>query len=348
MGRKKFTSEQVGQFKAVLDLGWSLSRVQDHFKKSIPLVIVSQAYLSRIRSGKLSRPKSNNKTGRKPKLNSGQVRRLLKQVDNVDPPTLKEMASKYNVSPSTVHRIIKKNSRRLVKKPKVHAMSPDTIDKRAKRSWPLYMRLKKDRWRRVITSDEAWIYLSRQQGKRTIQYLKQEQRRSEAEVQTSEHHPKGLMVWVAFSADHVFKPIFVKAGAKIDSKYYCKKIIKPFFKKYQQVYPEINMLFHQDSATSHVSKYTLPFLDSKGIKYITKEEWMPNSPDAAPCDYFLWGYLKHKILKRKVRTIEGLKRAVRQELLAIPRDMIERALKSWPKRCREIYKNKVGHIENFK
>ena len=90
MGRQKFTSEQVGQFKAILDLGWSLSRVQDHFKKSIPPVIVSQAYLSRIRSGKLSRPKSNNKTGRKPKLNSGQVRRLLKQVDDVDPPTLKK------------------------------------------------------------------------------------------------------------------------------------------------------------------------------------------------------------------------------------------------------------------
>jgi len=81
----------------------------------------------------------------------------------------------------------------------------------------------------------------------------------------------------------------------------------------QEVYPEINMLFHQDSATSHVSKYTLRSLDSKGIKYITKKEWMPNSPDAAPCDYFLWGYLKHKISKRKVKTIEGLKRAVSVE-----------------------------------
>ena len=67
----------------------------------------------------------------------------------------------------------------------------------------------------MITSDEAWIYLSRQHGKRTIQYLKQEQKRSEAEVQANEHYPKKLMVWVAFSADHVFKPMFVELVLKL-------------------------------------------------------------------------------------------------------------------------------------
>ncbi len=29
---------------------------------------------------------------------------------------------------------------------------------------------------------------------------------------------------------------------------------------------------------------------------------MPNSPDAAPCHYFLWGYLKNRLKHHKVKS----------------------------------------------
>lgn len=74
---------------------------------------------------------------------------------------------------------------------------------------------------------------------------------------------------------------------------------------------------------------------------------MPNSPDADPCDYFLWGYLKSKLNKRNVNTINGLKKAIAQEVGNIPQDMINKALKAWPKRCRKIYYCKGQHIEKF-
>lgn len=78
------------------------------------------------------------------------------------------------------------------------------------------------------------------------------------------------------------------------------------------------------------------------------DRWMPSSPDCAPCDYWLWGYLKKRLNKRKIQTIEGLKKAIREELKNIPPDMTVKALKAWPKRCRMIYYNKGGHIENLK
>ena len=348
MGRRKFTLEQIGQFRGILDLGWSLSRVRQHFLKSG--VDISKAQLGRIKSGKPNHPPSLNPQtrGTEPNLNPSQVRSVLKQVDHVDPPTQRVLASKYNVSQSTIKRIVKKSNRRLIKKPKVHGLSADTIEKRERRSWPLYMRLKKNGWKKVVTSDEAWFYLTRMQGKRTVQYLKFGQKRDEAEVQPQQQHPKGFMVWIVFCADGFFSPIFVKPGAKINSSYYCSKVIGPWFKEYIKKYPNNELIFHQDSAPSHVSQFTLPFLESKGIRYITRDQWMPASPDAAPCDYWLWGYLKSKVIKRNVKTLSGLKRAIKEELKAIPLTMIHRALKAWPKRCRQIYYNKGGHIENFK
>jgi len=299
MGSTKFTREKVGQFQALLDLGWSLSRVKQHFMKSNPPVNVSESYLSRIRSGKSSQNQSKSKKevkrGVKPKLNRDRIRRLLKRVDNVNPPTQRELSNDYNVSQTTIHRVIKKSGRKLVIKPTCHTLPESTIEKRAKRSWPLYMRFRKDRWKHFITSDEAWIYLTKKQGQRDIQYLREDQDKSHAQVNEREQYPQGFMVWVAFSANHIFKPIYVGPGAKIDAQYYCDNVLEPFLKEYHEKYPETNMIFHQDSAPSHTSIHTKQFLDSKGIRYITKKEWMPGSPDAAPCDFFLWGYLKNKL-----------------------------------------------------
>ena len=74
---------------------------------------------------------------------------------------------------------------------------------------------------------------------------------------------------------------------------------------------------------------------------------MPNSPDAAPLDYFAWGYLKSKLNKRKVTTMQGLKKAISEEVRKIPQDMIDRALRSWSKRCRLIYYARGQNIENL-
>ncbi|GBM65708.1 hypothetical protein AVEN_151271-1 [Araneus ventricosus] len=78
------------------------------------------------------------------------------------------------------------------------------------------------------------------------------------------------------------------------------------------------------------------------------QQWMPNSPDAAPCDYFLWGYLKNKLNKRRVSTLRCLQKAIREEVKKIHQEMILKALKSWPKRCKQIYYAEGRHIEKHR
>ena len=142
---------------------------------------------------------------------------------------------------------------------------------------------------------------------------------------------------------------FVKPGVKINSDYYIKHILKPLIREdVPKLYPNGDFVFHQDSAPSHTAKKTLKFLEDNRITFITPSQWMPSSPDAAPLDFFLWGYLKKKLNTRKVTTIKGLKKAIREEISKVPQRMVNNALKAWGKRCRQIYYNKGLNIENFR
>nr|XP_042895150.1 uncharacterized protein LOC122268807 [Parasteatoda tepidariorum] len=117
---------------------------------------------------------------------------------------------------------------------------------------------------------------------------------------------------------------------------------------YCRLYPNGDAVFHQDSAPSHASKVTQKFLTDQQVQFLRPEQWIPNSPDAALCDYFLWGHLKNKLNNRRISTLRGLQRAIREEVKKIPQEIILRALKSWPKRCRQIYYAGGRHIEKHR
>ncbi|GBN72380.1 hypothetical protein AVEN_87079-1 [Araneus ventricosus] len=144
-------------------------------------------------------------------------------------------------------------------------------------------------------------------------------------------------------------PRFGQPGAKINSEYYIQKILKLFLKDdYCRLYPNGDVIFHQDSAPSHASSVTQKFLTDQQVQLLRPQQWMPNSSDAAPCDYFLWGHLKNKLNKRRVSTLKSLQKAIREEVKKIPHEMIFWALKSWPKRCRQIYYAEGLHIEKHR
>jgi histone-lysine N-methyltransferase SETMAR len=198
----------------------------------------------------------------------------------------------------------------------------------------------------VITTDEAWFYLNNSDGQSRVQYISRDQNRNVCQQFTEKSHPKGVMVWVGISAAGVTTCRFVEPGAKINSEYYINKILKPFIDRdVKKLYHNRDYIFQQDSAPSHRSKLTINYLTKRKVPFISPERWLPNSPDCAPCDYFLWGYLKTILRTKKISTIPQLKKAIKAELKKIPQDVINRALKSWPKRCRKIYYNKGLHIE---
>ena len=111
------------------------------------------------------------------------------------------------------------------------------------------------------------------------------------------------------------------------------------------LYPDGDAIFHQDSAPSHTSRKTREFLDSEGLNYIKPHRWTPFSPDIAPMDYFVWGYMKSQLRDKKVRTVQGLKNAILSIWDEIPQEMIIKCLSGWPKRIFRLIKSQGKQIE---
>ena len=144
------------------------------------------------------------------------------------------------------------------------------------------------------------------------------------------------MVWAAISYQGKAKLRFITPGCKVNADYYIKEVLSPFIKEdIPKLYPGRDCIFQQDSAPAHAAKKTMEFLNSKNIPFITSDQWMPNSPDAAPCDFFLWGYLKSKLRSYEITSLDHLKNAIRNEFRKVPQSLINRALREWSRRCRK-------------
>ncbi|CAF1373817.1 unnamed protein product [Rotaria sordida] len=86
------------------------------------------------------------------------------------------------------------------------------------------------------------------------------------------------MVWGGVSSQGKTTLRFVAPGTKVNSNCYINKVLKPFLTR------DVPRLFPK----------------TRKIKWFFSsrfEEWMPNSPGAAPMDYSIWEYLKQQLNK---------------------------------------------------
>lgn len=180
-----------------------------------------------------------------------------------------------------------------------------------------------------------------------MQYISRNQTAKDCEPFEKEERSRGIMVWAAQITRGRPKLRFIDQKCKVNSEVYQTQVLRPFLK---EDLPKLGgkdaIVFHQDSAPAHRSKSTQQYLMDNEINFIPPDKWMPNSPNAAPCDYFLWGYLKAKMRSFEVKTIRGLKSALQQAYKKIPDSMIEKSMRAWPKRCRQIHYAKGLDIEN--
>ena len=73
------------------------------------------------------------------------------------------------------------------------------------------------------------------------------------------------------------------------------------------------VVLHINSATSHTAQMTIQWLEAHGFKYITKDQWLPNSPEISSMDFFANRYLKSKLIARRYTIIDGMLRCAKQE-----------------------------------
>ncbi|KAF2891478.1 hypothetical protein ILUMI_14695 [Ignelater luminosus] len=211
-------------------------------------------------------------------------------ASQINPPSERQMEKVIGVSGRMFNYHINKTLKSKVrKKLQVHRLTKVNIEKRKKRSWGLHRSLNNET--------------------RRIQYVSRDVKHPTLEVyQRRENHSSAFMVWGGASFNGKTKLHIVDPGAKVNSTYYINNVLKPFLTKDAlRLYSDGDFVFHHDSAPSHVSKMTTEFMKGK-LKCISQEKWMSKSPDAAPMDYFVWGYIKQQLWRTKAKDVAALKR----------------------------------------
>jgi hypothetical protein len=205
--------------------------------------------------------------GRPRKLSKSQQSRLRKFFLKDNPPTIKFLAGKFDVSKPTIryYRDVIFKLKKLRKR-RVHALDARSILQRRARSWWLYRLLIKKGWDKFITSDEKTFHLTTSSNQTDIYYVTDGENHVRKIKKKSGHKARGIMVWAAVSARGKSSLIFVDTKAKVNADYYVPNILKPFFKKdLPRLYPDHDYIFQQDSAPS---KNTIAYLDRQRIRYL--------------------------------------------------------------------------------
>ena len=351
MGRRRLDPIIEGEIRGLLMAKWSERKIIEEMKKKS--VVISRKTLYNIKNRpQLALVSTENQPKKKikfKKLSNEEFKKLKNWTQNPNPKTQNEMARNLNCSQQNVSYHIKKNLNLKIKvKNSVHRLTENNVEQRRRRSLKLYKMLNNDQWKKYVTTDEAFFYVNDFNGQRKIHYVSRNMssRKSTEFYTRKENFSPGLMVWAGISAKGKTKLYFIEPGAKINSDYYINNVLKKFLARdAPRLYPDGDFIFHQDSAPSHASKKTQEFLVGENIKFISKDDWMAKSPDAAPMDYYVWGVMKSKLKHKNIKDTAALKRAIIRAWNDLPQESIDNALRSWPKRCLKIRKNKGKHIE---
>jgi len=72
--------------------------------------------------------------------------------------------------------------------------------------------------------------------------------------------------------------------------------------------------------------------------------WPARSPDLTVPDFFLWGFLKDRVFRRRIMTIQELKQATVDEVVAIDEDLLRRVYGNLQTRLQQCIDVNGGHL----
>ncbi|CAF4217313.1 unnamed protein product [Rotaria sordida] len=214
MPRNKISDIVEGRILELLHLRYSQPRIVNILK--LDGICISQSTVSNVKRkiGRQRNSESKIKIFRKKPCQTTTIdKKVIKKIDVEDPPPQRTIAKSVHVSQSAVSRIIQNARFTLRKKKKVQKLTSSNIMKRRQRSRQLYYQLAHHRYKKFITTDEAWFYLDIMRGKRKVCYIKKSDPDYDRMIiQQNISRPKGFMVWAGVSSRGKISLRFVAPG----------------------------------------------------------------------------------------------------------------------------------------
>ena len=306
------------------DAHWSTKQIAHKVNCSREAVSL---VLSRYRERGTAKDKPGR--GRKRKLSNRECKEMARQAKKGKPATelarTRAIKTKKEVSRSTVSRALRKEGLRNLKVKDVEALSAENKAERLKYSKDM----KGYDFKRVLFSDEKKFPLRSGLDRQWMD----PRRRVSKEVQ---RWPEKIEVWGACGY-YMKAPLYFWEGTMKAPLY--QKIIKSGLKQSAMQFSDDcpadlrqNWVYLQDGARPHIATKSMKVLHKLVGDRVTPHP--ANSPDLNLMED-VWSYLVHRLKTANIKTLQGLKRKIKEEYDAMPFSEFRKSVDSMPKRLQE-------------
>jgi hypothetical protein len=260
---------------------------------------------------------------------------ILNALDKPPFSSVRELAQLTCIPRSTVHRHLTQSLGFVVKHlrwiPHNLTATPQVQRVTLANELLLELCLIKDRgWKFSITLDESWFYLVTDHEQIWLRPEETPPERAKHTIQD-----RKIMVTIAWNplGFHLIQSL--PKGCSFNADYYRDNILAAL----TPLHPGPDgrqLVLHADNARSHTARKCRTFCAENGLQLAPHP---PYSPDLAPSDFFLFGYVKAKLQGMEFLSDQELLEAIREVVSGIASDTLNAVFEEWMERLEWVSKN---------
>jgi len=192
----------------------------------------------------------------------------------------------------------------------------------------------------IVTGDESWFH-----------HFDPEMKRQSMEWHhfdsPTEKKPKAMpsakkvMGTVFWDAERCILIEFLEPGKTINAAHYVQTLLKLHCALCNKC-PGRKVILQHDNAQPHTARLTLGKIENMGWEVLPHP---PYSPDLAPSDYDLFGFVKNQMRGQHYKTNEALQTAVRQCLWATGTEFYCKGIFKLPERWEKCVQRNGDYVE---
>lgn len=219
-------------------------------------------------------------------------------VETNDPCSSGRIADEVDVPPRTVRRVLRKYGYKPFHVSSAQELLPDDEERRLVFCETMRQRMdQNDNFvNNILFSDESSFFLKSRHNRKNVVYWSTVNEHLSIPIKTQ--FPQKINVWTGFVGPHLVGPFFIQEN--LTAQRYLDLLQGEIIPALNHLPIDINYIwFQQDGCPAHNSMLATNYIDQifqeRVISTYGTIRWPPRSPDLAPNDFFLWGYLKGKV-----------------------------------------------------
>jgi hypothetical protein len=159
------------------------------------------------------------------------------------------------------------------------------------------------------------------------------------------HITKKTMATVCFNGTGLHMIDSLPQNQKMDAEYFARHIMPSLVSVCSPTGTSCRQskgVVHFNNTPIHNSKVVPDKLDEQNLKRIPHPAY---SPALSPCDFFIFGYIKNKVIDKQYTPPEGLFAEVTTIVSEIASDLISRVFATWQERVQKCCDMRGNYLE---